>query len=231
MSTLNTKAAPICTEARARSSAIRAAAICVAAGAFAFASDASAEWKIDLSRRQKAVRDADLQAAGSADRSPASAGAAVDSYAVDGRAKGLLNTLFEAGDPTQEIVLLSTDRGFVPSSLRLRKGSRYVIHVVNVNEKEKNVSFVLDSFGEHHATYYGKLKSFRLEPKKEGIYSFQCPETSAEGRVVVFSPQGSAGGAPAVRAPASDAMGFPADAANAAADSSLDSRAGVGAQP
>jgi hypothetical protein len=60
---------------------------------------------------------------------------------------------------------------------------------VNVNEKEKNVSFILDGFSEHHATYYGKIKSFRLEPKKEGVYSFQSPETSAEGKLVVFSPQ------------------------------------------
>ena len=51
----------------------------------------------------------------------------------------------------------------------------------------------------HHATYYGKIKTFMLEPKKEGAYSFESPETSAEGKLVVFNPQAS------FRAPASDA--------------------------
>lgn len=152
---------------------------------------AQADWNIDLSRRQKTVRDADLNE---------SAGREVTEPAP--KKTGLLESVFEGGELTQEAVILSTERGFVPSSLRLRKGSRYLVHVVNVNEKDKNVSFVLDAFGEHHATYYGKIKSFRLEPKKEGVYSFQCPETAAEGRIVVYSPGGSGPPTP-LRAPAS----------------------------
>ena len=42
-----------------------------------------------------------------------------------------------------------------------------------------NVSFVLDSFSEYHATFYGKIKSFVIRPVKEGVYKFVSPETSA----------------------------------------------------
>lgn len=157
---------------------------------------ASAEWKIDLSRRQKSVREADLTAAaqGSYGREPASArrgdeggGPSIDT-APEAK-KGLFDTLFDAGEPVQEVVILNTEKGFVPNTVRVRKGGRYLVHVVNVNEKEKNVSFILDGFSEHHATFFGKVKSFNLEPKKEGVYSFQSPETSAEGRLVVFNPE------------------------------------------
>lgn len=153
---------------------------------------ANAEWKIDLSRRQKAVREEDMK------RSPASVSA--ESVVVS-EEKGFIENLFTSGEPEQEIVILNTEKGFVPSTVRVRKGGKYLVHVVNVNEKEKNVSFVLDAFSEHHATYYGKVQSFRIEPKREGIYSFQSPETSLEGRMIVINPQGS--GAPELRMPAS----------------------------
>ncbi|MEO0336488.1 MAG: hypothetical protein AAF202_08840, partial [Pseudomonadota bacterium] len=51
---------------------------------------------------------------------------------------------------------------------------------------------VLDTFSQHHATYYGEVKSFHLNPKKEGVYSFVCPETSAQGKLVVVSPSSPA---------------------------------------
>lgn len=185
-------------------------AVCLAvclAGLLLSGVPASAEWKIDLSRRQKSVRDSDLTAAAMGDgREPASArvgdegggdgGPSMDSPSTE--KKGLFDTLFEAGDPVQEVVILNTEKGFVPNTVRVRKGGRYLVHVVNVNEKEKNVSFILDGFSEHHATFYGKVKTFNLEPKKEGVYSFQSPETSAEGRLVVFNPE------IVVRNPASD---------------------------
>jgi len=57
--------------------------------------------------------------------------------------------------------------------------------VVNVNEKNKNVSFLLDAFSEHHATYYGDIKKIHIEPQKKGVYTFQSPETSAQGKLVV----------------------------------------------
>ena len=136
---------------------------------------AHAEWKLDLSRRQKGVRSQDMNE---------------DHKKSPEDQKGLVDMIFDSSEPLQEIVILSTEKGFVPNTIRVRKGSKYTIHVVNVNEKEKNISFVLDAFSEHHATYFGKIKSFHLEPKKEGIYSFQSPETSAEGRLIVFAAPG-----------------------------------------
>lgn len=86
----------------------------------------------------------------------------------------------------RELVILNTEKGFVPNQLSVRKGEKYLLHVVNINEKDKNVSFVMDQFQHYGSTYYGKMKSFRIEPKAEGIFSFQCPESSFEGRLVVI---------------------------------------------
>lgn len=129
-------------------------------------------WEIDLSRRNKEVRHDQLK------RAPAS----------EIQPPGFFEKLVDVSDPSQEIVILNTPRGFLPRTIRLKKDLKYKVHVVNVNEDEKNVSFILTSFSEYHATYYGKIKSFNIMPKKEGVYSFQCPETSAEGRVVVYGP-------------------------------------------
>ncbi len=108
--------------------------------------------------------------------------------------------------PSQELVILNTDKGFVPETIRVRKDARYVVHVVNVNTKEKNVSFMLNSFSEYHGTYFGKLTTFTITPKKEGVFSFQCPETSSEGRMVVYTQPGTFPSNPEVklRSPAAD---------------------------
>ena len=111
---------------------------------------------------------------------------------------GFFQSLFENHDVAQEIVLLNTDKGFVPASIRVKRGQSYKINVVNVNEQEKNVSFVLDSFSEHHATYYGKIKTFVIKPQKEGVFRFVSPETGAQGKLVVY-PEG-----PENRLPASE---------------------------
>jgi hypothetical protein len=115
-----------------------------------------------------------------------------------------VDKIFDAGEPTQDIVILNTERGFVPNTIRVRKDGRYLIHVVNVNEKEKNVSFILDGFSEHHATFFGKVKTFRLEPRREGVFSFMSPETAVEGKFIVFS---SGPQAPSVRMPATAMRG------------------------
>jgi hypothetical protein len=86
----------------------------------------------------------------------------------------------------QAFVILNTDKGFVPNTVRLYRGGHYVLHVVNVNEAQKNVSFMLDAFKQHHATYYGKIKSFAVDAEQEGVFSFMCPETSSEGKIVVL---------------------------------------------
>ena len=56
-----------------------------------------------------------------------------------------------------------------------------------MNQKEKNASFILDAFSEQHATYFGVEKNFQIQPKVEGIFSFQCPEMSHQGKFVVVS--------------------------------------------
>lgn len=86
----------------------------------------------------------------------------------------------------QDMVILHTDRGFVPASLRVRIGSQYRLHIVNVSNREKNVSFVLDAFAEHHATFFGQPKVVDLIPQRQGIFQFQCPETAVQGRLVVM---------------------------------------------
>jgi hypothetical protein len=134
-------------------------------------------WDVDLSRRDK-----DLQKA---------QGPGV--VAEDPAPENLVNTFFDTTGPTQEVVILNTEKGFVPETVNLKKGGSYRIHVVNVNEKDKNVSFILDAFSEHHGTFFGQPKTFSIAPKTEGIYSFQCPETAKQGRIVVTGDESSQG--------------------------------------
>lgn len=111
---------------------------------------------------------------------------------VPSRLEGIVKRVVTPGSGSsdrQEFVILNTAHGFIPSNVRLHKGLHYTVHVVNVNDEKKNVSFMLDAFGEHHATYFGKIKSFDLDPDKEGIFEFQCPETSAQGKFVIFGNQ------------------------------------------
>ena len=193
---------------------------------------ARAEWTLDLSRRTQQMRKQELNPNYGKDaeaRGPSSvrtwdgeeppvAASKTESYAsktLDGsvdapvaRAKSesnFIERVFDAGEPSQDIVILNTERGFVPNTIRIRKDAKYTVHVVNVNEKEKNVSFILDGFSEHHATFFGKVKTFKLEPRKEGVYSFLSPETAVEGRFIVFS-----AGPPTIRVPATaQAYGTP----------------------
>jgi Cupredoxin-like domain len=156
---------------------------------------AQAEWNVDFTRRQSQMTNAkpmDIAA------DPAvSVAKPVESNIFD--------RVFNTVVPAQEIVILNTDQGFIPSTVRVKEGAQYRIVVVNINEKSRNVSFVLDSFSEHHATFYGKVKSFYINPKKEGVYTFMSPETSAQGRLVVHPSQGPANSMSSdVRSPASE---------------------------
>jgi plastocyanin len=90
-------------------------------------------------------------------------------------------------DPTNEIVILNTETGFIPEKVRIRKGETYKVHIVNLNMKEKNVSFLMDSFTQSHNTVYGVKKTFNIEPQVEGIYSYQCPETGIQGQMIVVT--------------------------------------------
>jgi plastocyanin len=99
----------------------------------------------------------------------------------------ILSQVFDSAEPAQDIVIMNTDKGFVPDTVRLKKGGNYRIHVVNVNQKEKNVSFILDAFSEHHNTIFGEQKTFNVTPKTDGIFSYQCPETAIQGKFIIYS--------------------------------------------
>lgn len=149
---------------------------------------ATAGWNFDFSRRTKEIRKREMN-----QRSPASVTSSTESA-------GFFDSFFQSSDPTQELVILNTASGFIPETVNVHVGANYKISVVNVNDSKKNVSFVMDSFSQHHATYYGKIKSFHIQPKKDGIFSFVCPETSAQGRLVVIPSANN----PHVRYPASE---------------------------
>lgn len=88
-------------------------------------------------------------------------------------------------EPVKQIVILNTEAGFVPDKVRVKKGEAYKVHVVNINMREKNVSFIMDSFTQSHNTVFAIEKSFNIEPQVEGIYSYQCPETGIQGQLIV----------------------------------------------
>ncbi len=135
-------------------------------------------WEVDFSRRQ-----GDLEKLKEESRLPASVATPVGNT----QKPSILEKVIEVSEPSQDIVILNTEKGFVPENLKLRRGGNYRVHIVNVNEEQKNVSFVLDAFSEHHNTLYGKEKTFTLNPKQDGPFSFQCPETGKQGQIFVFS--------------------------------------------
>ena len=134
-------------------------------------------FEIDLSRRQRRMRTREA-----------------NTESIQKNFDTLLLDLFTSKGPQQELVILNSSNGFIPSKVRLRKGTKYMVHIVNINSSEKNVSFILDAFSEHHATYFGKIKSFEIMPAQEGVYTYLCPETSAEGKLVVYAVGDSTGG-------------------------------------
>lgn len=142
-----------------------------------------AEWQVDLSRRQ--VDFDRIQNV----RMPASVVPSEVAEDKSERAKFEVaeaikraTTVVEVGS---EIVIAQTENGFVPSVISLQKGQLYTIHVVNVNSKEKNVSFLMDAFSQSHNTVYGSVRTFSINPNIEGQFSYQSPETGASGTVVV----------------------------------------------
>lgn len=144
-------------------------------------------WEVDFSRRQ-----VDFNKVNNEDRLPASI--------QEDQSVSILSKVFDSVEPTQDIVIMNTEKGFVPDTLRLKKGNNYRIHIVNVNGKEKNVSFVLDAFSEHHNTVFGEEKTFNVMPKTDGIFSYQCPETAVQGKMIIYSDATASGG----RKPASN---------------------------
>lgn len=90
-------------------------------------------------------------------------------------------------EPDKEIIILNTEAGFVPEKISVKKGEAYKVHVVNLNLKEKNVSFMMDAFTQSYNTVYGMMKTFNIEPQVEGVYSYQCPETGIQGQMIVVA--------------------------------------------
>lgn len=88
-------------------------------------------------------------------------------------------------EPTREIVILNTENGFIPEKVRVKKGEAYKVYIVNLNMKEKNISFLMDSFTQSHNTVYGLMKTFNIQPQVEGVFSYQCPETGIQGEMIV----------------------------------------------
>ncbi|MES2801494.1 MAG: hypothetical protein V4654_03295 [Bdellovibrionota bacterium] len=139
-----------------------------------------AEWNIDLSRRQTDFTRIQNQ------RMPSATNMDTSSSKNDADILEALKKVVNPFEPSQEIVILQTEKGFVPEMIHLKKNDVYKVHVVNLNLKEKNVSFVMDAFSQTHNTVYGLMKTFTIQPKIEGVYSFQSPETGYAGKVVII---------------------------------------------
>lgn len=147
-------------------------------------SNSAQAWEVDFSRRE-----VDFSRVKNENRLPASV--------QEDQTATILTRVFDSVEPAQDIVIMNTEKGFVPETVRLKKGNNYRIHVVNVNGKEKNVSFVLDAFSEHHNTVFGEQKTFQVTPKNDGIFSYQCPETAVQGKFIIYSDAGTPGRKPA----------------------------------
>ncbi len=141
------------------------------------AGSAFASWKIDFAHRvgptESSVTSTDLSLL------PAQAQTAAQ--------PNLFSNIIDTTRPVQDIVILNTDKGFIPSTIRVREGQQYRIYVVNVNKNDRNVSFIMDAFNEYDSTYYGKVRSFNIAPTRDGVYSYESPETSAQGQLIVYS--------------------------------------------
>lgn len=138
-----------------------------------------ADWNVDLSRRQTDFTRIENQ------RMPATTNMDTNATKNDADILEALKKVVNPVEPSQEIVILQTEKGFVPEMIHLKKNDVYKVHVVNLNLKEKNISFVMDAFSQTHNTVYGLIKTFTIQPKIEGVYSFQSPETGFLGKVVI----------------------------------------------
>ncbi len=128
------------------------------------------DWMIDFSRRQKDLMDLEKQ-----------------KQIYKEEKKTVLDMVTDRQEPMQDIVIIHTKDGYQPKRIQVKRGRRYRVHVVNVNKNQKNVSFMLDAFSQHHGTYFGDEVVFEIEPRKEGLFDFQCPETKAKGQMVVYA--------------------------------------------
>lgn len=150
--------------------------LCLLVLALTFLTQVSLAWEIDLSRRVKHLKTPQLE------------NPSVEQEPTLLPVTTLLSprSISNHYDVAQDIVILNTESGFIPKTLSLKQNTKYRVHVVNVNSQEKNVSFILSSFDQYHGTYFGLVKSFEVTPTQDGVFTYQCPETSQEGRMVVL---------------------------------------------
>ncbi|MFN3697516.1 MAG: hypothetical protein ACK4VO_08745 [Pseudobdellovibrio sp.] len=141
----------------------------------------AADWMIDLSRRQTDFNRIENQ------RMPSSNVEESANPNADKELFQAIKKIVNPVQPSQEIVIMQTETGFVPEKIYLKKNEIYKIHIVNLNSKEKNVSFLMDAFSQVHNTVFGVVKTFTIQPKVEGVYSYQSPETGALGKAVIIS--------------------------------------------
>ena len=160
--------------------------LCIFMIAVSFSHAVFAEWKIDFSRRREQLLQEEKRHSVSYKKQQRGLASVVENNTVsDENQTGFLDMAFDRQGPQQELVIMHNEQGFFPPNLRVNKNQRYKVHVVNVSKKSKNVSFMLDAFSQHHGTFFGEPVSFVIEPRKEGLYKFQCPETAAIGQLVV----------------------------------------------
>lgn len=145
-------------------------------------------WDVDLSRRQPEPTQVEM----SQPISPLPTASTKIEKSTDAEIVEALKNVINPAETSKEIVILNTETGFIPDVIRVKKDEVYKIHIVNLNMKEKNVSFLMDSFTQSHNTIFGNLRTFTIEPKVEGVFSYQCPETGLQGKLVVVpAPNGS----------------------------------------
>lgn len=135
-----------------------------------FGSLSMADWGIDLSRRQRDLVEIEKQ-----------------QQVYKEEKKSILDMVTDRQESMQDLVIINTEKGLLPGKIQIKRNQRYRVHVVNVNQRQKNLSFMLDAFSQHHGTYFGQPVVFEIEPRKEGIFDFQCPETGEKGQFVVFA--------------------------------------------
>lgn len=129
-----------------------------------------ADWNIDFSRRQKDLVEMERR-----------------QMVYKEEKKSILDMVTDRQESMQNIVIMNTAKGLVPDRIQVKRNQRYQVHIVNANKQNKNVSFMLDAFSQHHGTYFGEPISFEIEPRKEGLFDFHCPETGAKGQFVVYA--------------------------------------------
>ena len=138
--------------------------------AICFSTPSFADWGIDFSKRQKDLIEIEKQ-----------------QQVFKEEKKSILDMVTDRQESMQDFVIINTAKGLLPEKINIKRGQRYRVHIVNVNSDKKNLSFMLDAFSQHHGTYFGDPVVFEIEPRKEGIFDFQCPETGQKGQFVVYA--------------------------------------------